>query len=310
MIVAPGARPRSAASAVAVRRQLPHRDVGRRQHRHRPVVDAGARLVRAHPGDLVGLPADVAGALAGRHHGQEEAGVVATWLELRRDPVRPGTRAGRCAARGHVGRGSRRTPGSDRPVRRGRAPSRLRSCRPRSSPASRPPAARPTPRRSRASAAHTSARASRSSHWSTLGPLRCRRPRPGDRGVEVARVDRPSGEREHPCREGHPEVAAQQVDLGTVVASRSSTTVDAPFGVTGVRSPTRKERACSTSSGGSRRVASPGEVQRTQETSTTISTSTGASSGRTGTPTADRACWPASPNTWPISSLAPLATPG
>jgi hypothetical protein len=38
--------------------------------------------------------------------------------------------------------------------------------------------------------------------------------------------------------------------------------------------------------------------------------STGASSGSTGTPTADRACFPASPNTAPSSSEAPFATPG
>ena len=40
------------------------------------------------------------------------------------------------------------------------------------------------------------------------------------------------------------------------------------------------------------------------------SISTGASSGSTGTPTAERVCWPASPNTSPKSSDAPLATPG
>src|SRR6266508_2455758 len=45
-------------------------------------------------------------------------------------------------------------------------------------------------------------------------------------------------------------------------------------------------------------------------TSTRISTSTGASSGSTGTPTALRACAPASPNTWPSSSEAPFAICG
>src|SRR5690606_31683704 len=47
-----------------------------------------------------------------------------------------------------------------------------------------------------------------------------------------------------------------------------------------------------------------------QPTSTIISTSTGTSSGRAATPTALRACTPASPNTSPISSLAPLITCG
>src|SRR5262249_51348373 len=45
-------------------------------------------------------------------------------------------------------------------------------------------------------------------------------------------------------------------------------------------------------------------------TSTMISTSTGASSGNSATPTADRACAPASPNTSTNSSDAPLITPG
>ena len=46
------------------------------------------------------------------------------------------------------------------------------------------------------------------------------------------------------------------------------------------------------------------------QTSTMISTSTGASSGSTGTPTAERACTPASPKTLPSSSETPLATCG
>ncbi len=41
-----------------------------------------------------------------------------------------------------------------------------------------------------------------------------------------------------------------------------------------------------------------------------ISTSTGASSGSTATPTAERACTPASPKAVPRSSEAPLTTPG
>ena len=44
--------------------------------------------------------------------------------------------------------------------------------------------------------------------------------------------------------------------------------------------------------------------------STWISTSTGASSGSTATPTALRACTPLSPSTSPSSSLAPFSTPG
>src|SRR6201999_460759 len=45
-------------------------------------------------------------------------------------------------------------------------------------------------------------------------------------------------------------------------------------------------------------------------TSTTSSTSTGASSGSSATPTAERACTPASPNTPASRSEAPLTTPG
>src|SRR4029079_2420021 len=45
-------------------------------------------------------------------------------------------------------------------------------------------------------------------------------------------------------------------------------------------------------------------------TETMISTSTGASSGRTATPTAERAWTPASPKALPSSSEAPLMTPG
>ena len=47
-----------------------------------------------------------------------------------------------------------------------------------------------------------------------------------------------------------------------------------------------------------------------QASSTTISTSTGASIGSTATPTADRACTPASPRTSCSSRLAPLTTAG
>src|SRR5699024_8841609 len=43
---------------------------------------------------------------------------------------------------------------------------------------------------------------------------------------------------------------------------------------------------------------------------TVTSTSTGEPSGRTATPTAERACLPASPKTSPRNSLAPLMTPG
>ena len=45
-------------------------------------------------------------------------------------------------------------------------------------------------------------------------------------------------------------------------------------------------------------------------TSTMSSTSTGASNGNSATPTAERACAPASPNTSPKNSEAPLTTPG
>src|SRR5699024_3377847 len=44
--------------------------------------------------------------------------------------------------------------------------------------------------------------------------------------------------------------------------------------------------------------------------STSRSSSTAESSGSTATPTAERACAPASPNTAPSSSLAPLITAG
>src|SRR5690606_5496398 len=55
----------------------------------------------------------------------------------------------------------------------------------------------------------------------------------------------------------------------------------------------------------------PGGLRAPQGVRATIaSTSTAAPKGRTGTPTALRACLPASPNTCAISSDAPLATLG
>src|ERR1700757_1715710 len=53
-----------------------------------------------------------------------------------------------------------------------------------------------------------------------------------------------------------------------------------------------------------------GRVLDRHFTSTMTSTSTGASSGNSATPTAERACAPASPNTSAKSSDAPLITPG
>src|SRR5215210_1616033 len=51
-------------------------------------------------------------------------------------------------------------------------------------------------------------------------------------------------------------------------------------------------------------------LQASSDERTTSSTSTGASSGNSATPTAERACRPASPKTSPMSSDAPSSTPG
>ena len=57
-------------------------------------------------------------------------------------------------------------------------------------------------------------------------------------------------------------------------------------------------------------VPQRGRIVGVARTSATSSTSTGASRGSTATPTALRACWPASPKTSTSSRLAPFATAG
>src|SRR5581483_11304113 len=115
---------------------------------------------------------------------------------------------------------------------------------------------------------------------------------------------------------------AQQVDLGPEVA-----VADQQHG----RSRTRRHRLRLAAGEAAQSVGEAGEHRRHRvdrrscarravggrrlghqpaATRTTSSTSTGASSGNEATPTALRACCPASPNSSPIRLLAPLTTPG
>ena len=149
-------------------------------------------------------------------------------------------------------------------------------------------------------------------------PLRRRRPGPRQVRVGVAGVDPAAGEDHHPRRERHRGDPAQHehLDRAAVAAapSRTNITVAAGFGATGL-GPGAVEPGAGARVGETADREVPGHVRArgrsvSPRRSTTISTSTGASSGSTATPTAERACMPASPKALPSSSEAPLTTPG
>ena len=155
-------------------------------------------------------------------------------------------------------------------------------------------------------AAHTSARAvassapSRAAHSAGAGPAQA------DRVVEVARVDPAAGKDAHARRERHRGLAPQQVDLRTCRRPRPQQHHRRRVARLGRRQLARGVRPRLLDEVGRQRDPQ----HRGAQTSTTSSTSTGTSSGSAATPTADRACLPASPNTSPSSSEAPLATLG
>src|SRR5699024_7007467 len=104
-----------------------------------------------------------------------------------------------------------------------------------------------------------------------------------------------AGEHELPGAEGHRGLAPHQVRLETVLTVARDDDRRRQPGL---------DRGALEDLG----IEGLGKGGTHQATSTISSTSTGASRGSTATPTALRACRPASPKAWPNSSLAPLAT--
>src|SRR5699024_3251312 len=128
-----------------------------------------------------------------------------------------------------------------------------------------------------------------------------------DRCVTVAWVHAATREHIHPGRERHRRLPAHQVRLHPVRAvPEHDDGGRVPRWCRGGDRPVRQMVTQTRRDG----VPDPHLSGVPAATSTIISTSTGPSSGSTGTPTALRACCPASANTVPISSLAPFATLG
>ena len=130
------------------------------------------------------------------------------------------------------------------------------------------------------------------------------------RHLGVARLDGTAGIDVHERGEGHCGLAPQHEDFGpglgvTQQADRRRIARDGRHPET----VTRQQRVDPRRHLGRRRRPGYGLAVQS-DTSTIISTSTGASRGSAATPTAERACTPASPNALPRSSLAPLTTPG
>ena len=130
------------------------------------------------------------------------------------------------------------------------------------------------------------------------------------RHLGVARLDGTAGIDVHERGEGHCGLAPQHEDFGpglgvTQQADRRRIARDGRHPET----VTRQQRVDPRRHLGRRRRPGYGLAVQS-DTSTIISTSTGASRGSAATPTAERACTPASPNALPSSSLAPLTTPG
>ena len=161
-------------------------------------------------------------------------------------------------------------------------------------------------------AAHTSARARSSVDAELLGPALRRRARPrrpwcrsragrrrrrGRRTCRRRSSSRPAGAAGRPRARRRARAAPDQHDGGGV--ARLGRLPGAVGELTGER-----DEVVAQARRRDRDPHAPGP------TSTMISTSTGASRGSTGTPTAERACTPASPKTSPSSSEAPLATFG
>ncbi len=260
---------------------------GRRQHR------PGARLVLrergrgGRPAGLVGLARDVLRLLARRQRRGEELGVVAARLLGRGDPVREGPQqvgAQRQAA-GRQQLRQRQLAGQQR------APLGL-------------------PLRSRDVGDDAAGRGPGQQHPRLLeglphggadqlpggGLVAAPGARPVGRagadpvevGPTVARVDPAADVGGHPAGERHAAGAPLQVHLdavGTVPQQEHGGRL------------ARLRGGLPVGHGG-------------QRSSTVSSTSTGAPSGSSATPTADRACSPSLPNTLPMSSEAPLMTRG
>jgi hypothetical protein len=200
-------------SNAGVRRELSEGHDRGREHRQRSAGVRGKRVGRPHPGDPVGLTADIAGALGTRHGSHKEAGVEAAGLELRRHPVRPGAQQigaqHQPAALQHLGEGQGTVEqgqpvgfpfrsagvGDDVGLRRpGEEDARLLEGLPHCRTHQRP--------------SQTFVAAQRA------GPPGRRRSGPGGVGqLLVARIDRPTGKDEHPRREGHRGGPSQQVGL-------------------------------------------------------------------------------------------------
>ena len=248
-----------------------------------------------------------------RQRGDEEAGVVpAASSPRRRDPVRPGPE--------QVGAQHQAAPGQQLGQREV-APLQRRPGRP------------PSPcRRSATTVVRGRAGQQHAGLLERL-PHGGAHQRPGQRlvGAErrrptraaAARPSRPRRRRRagRPRRPGRrssrrrtpsPRTRRSRYDLRAGGRSRSSTTVAASRG-TGAARPAVAAASARAALARARQPREPGEpsARLAQRTSTISSTSTGASERQHGH--ADRDCGrarPASPNTSPSSSLAPLTTPG